>query len=345
MKTVGEFGTGWGEHGGRTLFKRSEEDLIGTARGHLMIPCFRPFDFLTAPNQPLTFLSGATSRVSVEALRGTQPCFHRNIDFDSLFFQWAGETHYETEFGLYSVKPATLTLIPGGIAHRARGSSDCLRMAVALSEPLEVLVGEDRHIGHTEYRVTWEGGPQWPLPQSAPPRSGRVLESLHTWEDEPGQETLIERDYGRLVGSAGEGRRVQNLRLFDIFTEITGVRGPGPVSMRNPRFFVECYNTTGAQFMFHRGNRSEEFQFQFCGTADNISEFGRDLMEPGDLAIVRRGISHRVIGSPNFRRFNLYSHDPWKLLIDPRAPARKTRFEVQETVIEAAPWRSGIKAP
>jgi len=344
MKTVGEFGTGWGEHDRRTLFKRGEEDLIGTARGHLMIPCFRPFDFLTAPNLPLIFLGSATSRVGVEALRGTQPCFHRNIDFDSLLFQWAGETDYETEFGLFSTTPGTLTLIPGGIAHRATGSADCLRVMVALNEPLEVLVGEDRHIGHTEYRVKWEDGPNWPSPAKDQPRAGKVVESLHTWDDEPGDQTLVERDYERLVGSAGEGRRITNLRLFDIFTEITGVRGPGPVSMRNSRFFVECYNTTGAQFMFHRGNRSEEFQFQFSGTADNISEFGRDLMEPGDLVIVRRGISHRVIGSPNFRRFNLYSHDPWKLLIDPTAPARKTRFQVQETVLEAAPWRSAIKA-
>ncbi len=342
MSKVREFATGWGQMQPQSWTERDESDVVGAAKGgHLHVPSFRPFDFLAGPNAPLTYLASASSRIAVEALRGTQPRFHRNIDFDELFFQWAGETVFETKYGIVTAKPAELVLIPNGVAHCATGSADCLRLSVRVRDPLEVLVTDEKHVGETKYRVAWAGGPDWPVP-AATAKTATVLENLHTWDDKPDDETVVERRREGLVGVATGGRVVQKIRLFDIFTEITGRRGPGPVSMKNDRFFVECYNTTGAQFAFHRGNRSDEFQFQFCGTADNICEFGTDKMGPGDLAVVRRGISHRVIGSNNFRRIVLYGRDPWQLMIDPAKPLRRTRFEVAETVIDAAPWRKEL---
>ena len=343
MTKVREFANTWGSMQPQTWTEREESDLAGAAKGgHLHIPAFRPFDFLAAPNQPLTFLSSISSRLGVDAPRGTEKHFHRNIDFDTLYFQWAGETSYESEFGAITAKPAELLLMPGGVAHNWTGSSDSLRLRVHLRDALEVLVTSEKHVGETDYRVTWVDGPSWPAPAAAA-KSATVVESLHTWDDRPGDETLIERRRESVVGAATPGGRgPQKIRLFDIFTEITGKRGPGPVSMRNDRFFVECYNTIGAQFAFHRGNGSEEFQFQFCGTADNICEFGTDKMTPGDLAVVRRGISHRVIGSNNFRRIVLYGRDPWQLGLDPTKPVRRTRFDVAETIVDAAPWRKEL---
>jgi hypothetical protein len=343
MTKVREFATGWGQMSPQSWTERDDSDLVGAGKGgHLFIPGFRPFDFLAAANAPLTYLASSSSRIAVDAPRGTEPRFHRNVDFDEIFLQWAGETVYETEYGVFAAKPAELMLIPGGVAHCAAGSADSLRLRVAARDPIEVLVTAEKHVGETAYAVHWEGGPAWPVP-AASAKSATVLESLHTWDDNPGDETLIERSRERLVGTMSGGGGVHKIRLFDIFTEITGRRGPGPVSMRNDRFFVECYNTTGAQFAFHRGNRSEEFQFQFCGAAENISEFGTDHMGPGDLAVVRRGVSHRVIGSNGFRRIVLYSRDPWQVLIDPKTPLRRTRFEVSETVIDAAPWRRELE--
>ncbi|MEI6318909.1 MAG: hypothetical protein WCS09_10370 [Pseudomonadota bacterium] len=341
MKVVKEFATGWGDTYPIQWSERVEEELTGTARGHLFIPLMRPFDHLAGPNETTTFLTSETSRFAVEALRGTQPCFHRNADFDELFFQWAGESVYETEYGVFKAMPQHLTLIPSGVSHRASGSADCLRMSIRLRDPIDVLIDERRHIGETDYRVSWSGAPEWPVPSGqAVATKGQVTESVHTWGDRDGEETLIERQYDRLVGVSTGGRSLHNIRLFDIFEKLTGGLGPGPVCMKNDSFLIECYNTPGEQAAFHRGNRNEEFQFQFAGTADNICEFGTARMQAGDLFIVRRGIGHRVVGSPNFRRLVIYSKDPWTVAIDPQQPRYKTTFSVEERVVEAAPWRS-----
>jgi hypothetical protein len=113
--------------------------------------------------------------------------------------------------------------------------------------------------------------------------------------------------------------------------------------MINENFFMECYNTVGEQWAYHRANRSEEAQLQFSGSAENISEFGSDIMDAGQIYIQRRGISHRVKGSPNYRRMVFYSREPWKVHVDPTKPLRQTRFQVTERVIESAPWRDEIK--
>jgi Xaa-Pro aminopeptidase len=174
MKTIGEFSTGWGDDYPQGWSDRVMDDLVGVSKGgHLMVPTFRPFDFLEGPNKPLTYMSAKSNRIAVEAVRGAQPMFHRNADFDEVFFQWAGETTYETEWGVVTAKPAELMLLPSGVAHRAIGSAGCLRMSIRLRDPVEVLIDETHHIDHTEYEVAWRGGPDWPVPAGAPDESGR----------------------------------------------------------------------------------------------------------------------------------------------------------------------------
>ena len=345
MANIKEFGTGWGDDYPMTWAERQEDELIGSAKGgHLMVPDFRPFDFLEAPNQPLFYLVASSNRIAVEALRGTQRLFHRNADFDEIHFQWAGETVYETELGVRTAKAAELMLIPSGISFRATGTGGSLRLTVQAREPITVNIDETGQIGHTEYDVTWQGAPDWPDPPDNElfPK-GRVRESIHTWDDEPGEETLVQRDVDRLVGVAQGGRGLHKIRLFDIFAEMTGKRGPGPISMSNSDFFIECYNTVGEQFAFHRGNRNDEAQLQFQGSAENISEFGAGTVTSGEMCLLRRGIAHRVKGSPNYRRLVFYSRDRWQLRIDPAKPVRRTAFDVSERVIEAAPWREELK--
>lgn len=344
MTDIREFSTGWGDDQ-VTWSNRTREELTGTARGSLHIPMFRPFDMLTEPNQRLRILANDENRVGVESVVGIAQYFHRNADFDEVFFQWSGRTTVETEFGVFEMRPADLLLIPSGVAHRSIGTADSLRLFVHVQEPLNALITEDDLIGHTEYEVARHGAPEWTVPDGQEmSRDGKVEERIRTWDDEPGDLTVIERNHATLVDASTEGRVVRKVRLFDVFDRVTGRKGPGPVVLRNDSFLIECYNTDGAQFAFHRGNRNDEFQLQFQGTADNISEFGADLMKPGDLTIVPRGIAHNVIGSPTFRRIVLYSKPRWKVTVDPTKHACESTFEVVETVIERAAWRDEIAA-
>ena len=345
MTAVGEFATGWGADYERGWSDRTLDDLVGVAKGgHLFVPLFRPFDYITAPNTLVTILSAESNRMGVDALRGTQATFHRNTDFDEIIFQWAGETSYETEMGSIAASTGEFLFMPSGLAHRATGSADSLRMSIRVRDPLNMNYTEEKHVGHTTYHAKWVGGPDWPVPPGAPTR-GRVLESLHTWDDQPGDETLMEREYDRYVGATSKGRALQKVRIFDLFTEITGRRGPGPTVFENDHFRLEVFNSTGTQYAFHRGNRADEAQFQFMGPADNHSEYGLDKMNSGDLAVVRRGVSHRVTGSMTYRRITFYSKERWTLGVDPANPPKRTTFEVWDTIVERAPWRDQMAAP
>jgi hypothetical protein len=350
MSDRNEFITEWPVSSPTVWANRAEGELIGSSKGgHLLVPAFAPFDFIAEPNRRVLFLSAPSNCAFVDAPRGTEAMFHRNADFEELHFHQAGETVYETEYGIVSARAGELLLIPSGVACRVTGKDGALRLTMRTRDPLNIKVLPEDQIGHTEYDVEWVGAPQWPVTAALFPK-GRVTESIHTWNDLPGEQTLIQRDYDRLVGSIKVGgpgpfsnsRGIYKIRLFDIFKEITGKRGPGPVSLENEFFFMECYNTVGEQFAFHRANRSEECQIQFCGAAENISEFGTDLMDSGMGYVQRRGISHRVKGSPAYRRMVFYSREPWKLHIDLSKPLRKTTFKVTERVLEAAPWRAEI---
>ena len=344
MAKVGEFATGWG-HGYDFWSDRTFDDLVNVAKGgHLFVPVFRPFDYIEAPNTLVNILSATTNRMGVDAPRGTQATFHRNVDFEEIFFQWAGETSYETEMGSITTKSADLLLIPSGLAHRATGSSDSLRMSIRVNDPLTMNYDEQKLIGQTEYHMKRVGGQDWPAPSGVPPR-GRVLEALHTWDDRPGDETLMEREYDRYVGATSKGRQLQKIRTFDVFHEVTGRNGPGPVILQNDHFRFEAFNSTGVQYAFHRGNRSDEAQFQYVGPADNHSEYGLDRLDAGDLAIVRRGVAHRVTGSMTYRRITFYSKERWEVVIDPANPPRRTTFETGETIVEKAPWRDQMAIP
>src|SRR5579885_2352619 len=70
---------------------------------------------------------------------GAAPEFRRNCDYDELFFQFAGHTTLETEYGVFEMGPAELLLVPGGIAHRSSGDGDSLRLFARLRYPVETL--------------------------------------------------------------------------------------------------------------------------------------------------------------------------------------------------------------
>jgi quercetin dioxygenase-like cupin family protein len=299
---------------------------------------------LARPNQSLILMVNADQRIGVESIVGCQDAFKRNIDFDEIIFQFAGTSKVETECGLFDLHPGEILLVPGGIAQRSTGSVDCLRMFGRLHSPVTHFFTEDRQVSETAFEVVRHGGPKWTMPAGAEKGStGQVLEAMVTWRDEsPDDFTYADRDYANLIGRSSALRdefksTVHKLRIFDFFTEKTGIRGPSSKLIESDNFFVEAYNTHGEQFAFHRALRSEEFGLQFRGTAVNMSEFDAKLpMVPGDFALVPLGISHSVICDENFLRTVWYSRLPWDFVANPNGHAFDSSFEVRSKVLQAA---------
>jgi len=339
MTRVREFATTWGSPAPRMWFEREKEALIGSAAGAPEdMPNFRPFDMLREPNQSLLVLQNEDMRIGVENVTGTQPYFRRNSDFDTLYFQFAGTTVVETEYGVFEHKCGELLVVPKGIAQRSTGSPDSLRLFAFLHEPVEPLYTAEKHQSHTEFEMVRTGAPRWATPNGlAEPPRGEVVERMYLW-DEP-EPTIVQRDTSYLIGAASEGRGVTHYRPFDVFHEMTGKRGPGPMLMKSSVFFCEVYNTEGEQFAFHRALDSVEAWLQFRGDSINESEYGSVHLLPGEMNYAPVGVPHRVVGGEGFLRFVLYSQRPWEVLVNASMHEFECRYEVQTHEIQRAAWR------
>jgi hypothetical protein len=340
MTKVREFATVWGAPKSRIWFERDLEELIGSAAGALEdVPNFRPFDMLTAPNESLVVLQNQDMRIGVESVAGTQPYFRRNSDYDTLYFQFAGTTLIETEYGVFEQKCGELLLVPEGIAQRSTGTPDSLRLFAYLREPVEALYGPDQHQSHTEFTMTRQGGPRWAVPGAlAQPPDGPVVERLYLWDE--AEPTLVQRQARYLVGTAREGRGITHFRPFDVFQGMTGKgSGPGPKLMGSSVFFCEVYNTEGEQHAFHRALNSVEGWLQFRGDSINDSEYGSVHLLPGEMNYAPIGVPHRVTGGEGFLRFVLYSKRPWQVMVNTSMHQQASRFDVQTHEIERAAWR------
>lgn len=334
---------------------RRKADLMGSAKSTRYLPLFRPFDMLTLPRQHLVVIENDDHRIGVESVVGVQDHFHRNVDFDTVFFQFCGRTTIETEFGEYEMAPGELMFIPEGIAHRSTGTADSLRWFAWANEPFTEFFGEERYTSHTSFEVTRRGGPGWKVPagEARPKKGGVVTEMMHCWDDRPDDVTLLERDYAHLVGAASTHIKdkvsgIRKLRAFDFFAEVIGKKGGADPIFKSPYLEVKTYNIVGEQFAFHRALRSEEIRIQFRGNALDMSEFENVPISPGSVTIIPRGIAHSVITDPpedtNFLRLNFYSNRPWRPATDLTRHAWSSTFEVKTTVHREAPYRSAIAA-
>src|SRR5919199_4508452 len=218
-------------------FEREKEELIGSAAGAPEdMPNFRPFDMLDEPNQSLLVMQNEDMRIGVENVTGTQPFFRRNSNYDTVYFQFAGTTVVETEYGVVEQKCGELMLIPEGIAQRSTGSPDSLRLFAFLREPVEPLYTAEKHQSHTEFTMVRTGGPSWGTPNGlAQPSQGKVVERMYVWgEPEP---TIVQRETSYLIGTASEGRGITHFRPFDVFQGMTGKGGgPGPMLLKSSVF-------------------------------------------------------------------------------------------------------------
>lgn len=350
-----EFMTSW--HGSKrppmlAWSHRTRSMLMGTAKGRRHVRGFCPFDLLAVPNQQLVFLENRDQQIGSEAVVGAQQEFLRYVDFDVVYFQFAGSAVIETEFGIYEMRPGEIMLVPEGIAHRATGTADCLRYFAKVHTPITECFDDGEHTGHTEFEVVRHGGPDWTIPgHLADAPKDRIVERMITWDDGPGDETLIERKYGDLVGATSLSRNakesgIKKFRAFDVFKYTTGIgKGPGPKIMFGQHFMAEVYNTVGEQHAFHRALRSVEVGLQFRGDSVNLSEFeARQEMPPGRVGVVPLGIAHCVSEcGPDFLRVVLYSDLQWHVPAAIDCPLFHSTFEVRTRVVEEPRWQNAAE--
>ncbi|HXP92929.1 MAG TPA: hypothetical protein VN905_05625 [Candidatus Binatia bacterium] len=349
MTKVREFMTGW-EPGQMSAMlawsERSKEDLCGAATGKRKPPKLRPFDLISEPHRPVFVFSNQDVRVAFESAAGVAPFFRRNIDFDEAIFQFAGKSTIESEMAINELLPGEMLVIPRGIARRSIGDADSLRMTVAMHAPVTSVMGEELCVGRTRFEVKRFGGPAL-KPLEGPIQGAALIEKMFVWDEDPADATEVRRRFEDVVNVSSTERdrkvsAVKKLRPFDLFTEVTGRRGPGPKFLATPTCMMEVYNTVGEQFAFHRALESEEFGLQFMGASENMSEFeASQSMTPGELFLIPLGIAHSVRNcKADFRRMVIYSRYPFKVHVDESMHKFNSRFEVSETIVEDAPWHS-----
>ncbi|HTH97720.1 MAG TPA: hypothetical protein VL574_09900 [Stellaceae bacterium] len=328
---------------------RDKSSLMNSGTSTKALPMFRAFDLLAKPNDSLVLLANSDHRIGVASICGAEQGFVRHVDFDTVLFQFAGQTVVETEFGEYAMDAGDLMLIPEGIAHRSSGSADSLRWFAHVNSPFTGLMTPEDEVSHTRFRVRRIGGPNWEIPadrRNAP--MDRVTERMICWDDGPNDRSIFTRDYADLVSTVSTSPRekksgIVKLRAFDLFKEIAGTSGePKPV-FRSKHLELKVYNIIGEQFAFHRALRSEEVRIQFRGTALDMSEVGNVDTSPGTVTVIPRGIGHSVvttpIDSPDFLRLNFYSGLPWSYPSDVAKHHFDSRFEIETEVIVKAGWR------
>jgi mannose-6-phosphate isomerase-like protein (cupin superfamily) len=358
---IGEFMTTWKDFprpGLAAWSDRPKEGLMTKAKSTHFTPRFRPFDMIEAPNSPLVVIENANHRIGVESVVGVQDQFHRYVDSDMIYFQFAGSTTVESEFGVYEVGPGEVILIPGGISHRSTGRDGSLRWFCQTVEAVDKVMGQDQYTSDITYTLERSGGPDWkPEAGKAEPTKGAVIEHMHFWNDGPDDLTELERDYDFLVGvsrlrGAQEGASgVKVVRAFDHYTTVVGKGGADMGTqplMEAAHLRIQTYNMEDEQFAFHRALQSEEIRVQFRGDALDMSEFQNVEVSPGEITIIPLGIAHSVITIPpeatDFLRLNFYSTLPWKVLVDPTKHLYESTFEVTTNIHRESDWKISREA-
>jgi hypothetical protein len=210
---------------------------------------------------------------------------------------------------------------------------------------------EDRCTSKTSFEVTRSGGPDFSAAAAAKPAGPAVLEKMYVWDEDPADAVEVRRHLADLVGVTSTQREtsvsaIKKLRPFDLFTDISGRKGPGPRFLGTAHALMEVYNTIGEQFAFHRALESEEFGLQFMGACNNMSEFDETLpMAPGEWFLIPLGIAHSVKNcGTDFRRMVIYSKSPFTVHAKPEMQRYESTFAVRQTVLEEAPWHAEARA-
>lgn len=353
---VREFMTEWFEsiegHMPLTVWsRRRPAALLGTAKSPRFLPTLRAFDMLSAPDQQLVILENSKQRIGVESVFGARTNFVRYLDYQSVYFQFAGTTTIETEYGIEVMQPGDLLTVPQGTSQRSTGSADSLRWFIFLQNPSRFITTDKDQVSETAFDVVRRGGPDWGSPSRTAPPKGRVVEQMIRWRDRSNDEYItVEREYDDLIGASSLERDrfvsgIERLRPFDCFTEITGRRGAGPKFLAGVDFALEGYNNSGEQFAFHRPLRSDEIGIQFAGSATALSEVQATAeVYPGYCGVLPCGIAHSLTGRPGSLRLVMYSNEFWDVKVSSPYYASESTFEVTSRITVPHAWHAEVAA-
>jgi hypothetical protein len=98
------------------------------------------------------------------------------------------------------------------------------------------------------------------------------------------------------------------------------------------------YANPGRQPAPHRGYDEEEHWFQFNGCVAQETEHGAYTIEAGESSMAEAGISHTSTSHPGALRVTTYTNKRLRLVVDPSAHQRTSRWAVREQVLRA-PFR------
>jgi len=350
-----------------TLWGREEERLWETQPNEDLVDCIvegtgrqdwrrlRPFDLLPEIDpvtggiaQELLYV-GEHLRVGCAHIVGAQPVFERAGDYDTILFQFAGTARVQTSFGDYALYPGEALHIPAMVVHRTIGSLSCRRLEFYPRELATPRLDPRAALTETRFIVVPDGQPfvEEPLLDAAPPPDGKIREHLTHWDDRPGEDYLFVRTYEYLFGKAETGRRPTKLRPFDYFTTPATSSDQGPAAVRtallwdNPSFRQRVYANPGRQPAPHRGYDEDEFWFQFSGVVMQETEHGLYPMPAGSTSMAEAGISHTSTSHPGADRLTTYTPKPLRMVVNPDAHLRETRWQVKEIVLRGLPEAQG----
>ena len=135
----------------------SDEELIGNiVAGGRGMPIIRFFDFFTGRSVGFTgavkLYEHALVRVYAQNPAARDPYLSRFANFDAIYFQYAGHSTIETEYGAFELAPCHAIVIPAGVAHRTIADKDTLRLAILSKDPAYGAMLNDpaAHAAHCE---------------------------------------------------------------------------------------------------------------------------------------------------------------------------------------------------
>src|SRR5256885_17199733 len=146
------------------------------------MPRIRVFDLLqshaeTGGGSQALVWDGETLRIVAEQVKGRERGLTRAADYDVIFFQFAGSSAIDSEYGSLELEPGEVALIPSGIAHRTTGKGECLRLRAMSKEAVNLGVDADKPLTETRFKVSHSE----PLPVqngAGMEENGRVLEHI-----------------------------------------------------------------------------------------------------------------------------------------------------------------------
>ena len=138
-----------------TTVERKYEHIVGSFVGGGGLQKLRAFDYFTEVTGqggpgPVIYESPV---FKAEVYNTDRPmlAFHRGLDQDEIWFQFAGDCINESEFGTFHLLPGEMNHVPPGIAHRVVGFEGFLRFVLYSRKPCKLMVDPTKHLYESHF--------------------------------------------------------------------------------------------------------------------------------------------------------------------------------------------------